>query len=117
MYVMLMKPSDPKYGGPDFQIAKGHVEGGEDSKTAALREAFEELGLLSRNIVSVEYLGEYLGYTHIYYGEIKDRRDFAEPGWETGETMWLNTKEFHAIGRAIHIPVLDMLLRMLTKRD
>lgn len=117
IYVMLMKPSDPKFGGNEFQIAKGHIDPGEDSKTAALREANEELGLLESNLVSVEYLGQYLGYTQIYYGRVKNRNDFTEPMFETGETTWITVSEFHTIGRAIHIPILDMLLHMVTKKD
>jgi len=110
IYVMLMKPSDPRFGGDEFQIAKGHVDPGEDSVTAAMREAMEELGLLAHNIVSIKYLGKYLGYTDIYYGQIKNKNDFITPMYETGETAWMTINKFFEIGRPIHKPIFNELL-------
>ena len=43
--IALMKPSDPKYGGSSFQVAKGIIEDGEDPKEAAIREGQQELGI------------------------------------------------------------------------
>ena len=111
--VLMMKPSDPKYGGPDFQIAKGHVDFGEDAKTAGLREAEEELGLRMCNVVAVLHLGNYLGNTEIYYGEVRDREDFGAPSYETGETRWMTFDQFFKTGRGIHKGVLNDLQSVL----
>jgi len=106
VYVMLMKPSDPKYGGGEFQIAKGHVDPGEDNITAAMREANEELGLRKDNVVSVEYLGNFLGYTAIYYGKVKNKDNFDKTTYETGATTWMTVNKFLNIGRGLHKPII-----------
>jgi 8-oxo-dGTP pyrophosphatase MutT (NUDIX family) len=71
--MMFMKPSNVEYGGDRFQIAKGRIEDGEDTKTAALREAREELGMFLSNIVSTEELGVFMGRTTVYIAKMKDR--------------------------------------------
>lgn len=44
-YVAVMKPSDPKYGGTEFQFCKGQVEVGDTFKITAIKECEQELGL------------------------------------------------------------------------
>lgn len=105
VYVMLMKPSDEKYGGDKFQLAKGRVESGETSLEAALREANEELGLKYSNIEDISYLGTFLGYTDVYYGKVIDKNDFQETTYETGETAWMTVEEFLDKGRDLHKPL------------
>jgi len=53
--MMFFIPSDFRYGGDKYQIAKGRVDPWEDVETAAIREAFEELGLNKRNIKKLFY--------------------------------------------------------------
>ena len=48
--MLFMKPSKKKFGGAEFQIAKGKREKGESDEKAAFREAREELGLFSGNV-------------------------------------------------------------------
>ena len=59
--MMFMMPSDPKFGGSNYQIAKGRKESGETDLEAAIREASEELGLKPSNIESInkEFLGSF----------------------------------------------------------
>ena len=114
IHMMFMKPSDSKYGGNEFQIAKGRVEDGEHAKDAALREAGEELGLRSNNVVSINHLGTFLGYTDIFYGPIKDMEDFGKTTFETSETTWMTPEEFFNTGRSIHIPIIKSLLRKVS---
>jgi 8-oxo-dGTP pyrophosphatase MutT (NUDIX family) len=104
----LMKPSSPVYGGDRFQIAKGRIEKYENPKQAALREGFEELGLLEENIIKLDFLGEFLGRTYIYIAKIRNPQKFSNFTFETGETKWLSYSEFKEIGRGIHIPVLEV---------
>ncbi len=100
--MMFMKPSNPEFGGHEFQIAKGRVEDGEDVRTAALREAKEELGLFLSNLSTVEELGVFMGRTTLYVAKVKDRSLFGEPSFETMETAWLSLDQFAHIGRDLH---------------
>ena len=113
LYVMLMQPSNPKFGGSEFQMAKGRVEEGETHMEAAIREATEELGLRECNIVSTQFLGLYFNYTEVYYGEIKDKDDFGDFHFETGATKWMHIDEFFVTGRGLHRPIFgDMKLKL-----
>ena len=111
IYMLFMKPSDKKYGGDSFQIAKGKVEDHESDKEAALREGFEELGLLQENITEIIDAGSYLGRTAIFLARIKDKDNFGEYHFETAETKWLTIEEFASIGRNIHIPIVKQIIK------
>lgn len=103
---MFMKPSDPKFGGPDWQIAKGRVEGDDDNMTTALREGEEELGLKESNINYVSELGYYLGRTSVFVCNVIDMEDFGPFHYETGDVVWLTRKEFDQLGRSLHRPIV-----------
>ena len=100
---MFMKPSDPNYGGDDWQIAKGRFDEGEDDPQAvAIREGSEELGLRESNIKKVDFLGKFLGKTFIYTCEVESMGNFGEFHFETGATVWLTADEFKDYGRELH---------------
>jgi 8-oxo-dGTP pyrophosphatase MutT (NUDIX family) len=111
--ILFMKPSNANYGGPDFQVAKGKIEKGEDAETAAIREASEELGLKPKNVKKVKYLGKFLGYTEVFYGEIIDKDNFTEFTYETEETKWMTVEEFLESGRKIHRPIVKAFLKAI----
>lgn len=111
IYMLFMRPSDEKYGGDTFQIAKGKVEDNESDREAALREGFEELGLLSENIEELIDVGSYLGRTSIYLARIKNKDNFGEYHFETKETKWLSFSEFEKIGRNIHVPIVRQIIK------
>jgi 8-oxo-dGTP pyrophosphatase MutT (NUDIX family) len=115
--MMFMKPSDPKYGGKEFQIAKGRYEDGETAYNAALREASEELGLWHGNITETHDLGTFMGRTSIYLTKIRDRGMFGDPCFETGEVAWLTPEEFEAIGRDLHKPVIKAAVRLIKEKE
>ena len=117
VFIMFMKPSDSKYGGDSFQIAKGKVDPGEKHVDAAIREASEELGLKKSNLETIEYLGKFLGYTDIYYGRVINKDDFDPYNYETGDTKWMNIDEFLKIGRSIHIPIIREFWESVTKHE
>ena len=105
--MLFMRPSDPTYGGNQFQIAKGKIDDGETNEAAAFREGFEELGLLPENIVSRKYLGTYLNRTSIFICEINNPNKFGPHTYETGETKRLTYHQFESgYGRDIHIPIV-----------
>ena len=110
-----MKPSNPKFGGKDFQIAKGKQEQGESDKETAFREAGEELGLFSGNIVHKHDLGNFLGRTRVYLAEIKDPDMFGDPDDETGAVKWMTPEEFHTNGRGLHKPIVKAAKRWIVK--
>ena len=87
--VRVMKPSDPAYGGTDWQMAKGEMEPGLGPEQNALKEAHEEVGLKDSNIRQLTKL-LYKSRLHVYAAEIIDPDDFDEPHWETGAVTWLS---------------------------
>jgi 8-oxo-dGTP pyrophosphatase MutT (NUDIX family) len=114
LLMLMMQPSDADYGGDKFQIAKGKVEEGETSNQAAVREASEELGLVPSNLRNLEYLGKFLGYTDIFYGEIEDKNNFGETTYETGATKWMTIEEFLSSGRGLHKPIIKAFQRAIS---
>jgi 8-oxo-dGTP pyrophosphatase MutT (NUDIX family) len=115
--LMFMKPSDAKFGGDTFQIAKGKHEKGETPIEAGLREASEELGLFAGNITETYDLGTFLGRTSIHIVKIADKEMFGDPCNETEETAWLTPDEFYAIGRDLHKPVVKAAVRMIKRQE
>lgn len=111
--MLFMKPSDPKFGGDQFQISKGKQEENEQPFDAAIREGSEELGLRSLNVEQVYPLGTYLGRTEVFLARITDPNDFAEPHYETGETKWMSAEEFKQEGRDIHRPIVKAAIELL----
>lgn len=106
--MMFMMPSDAKYGGKVFQIAKGKVDEGENPLQAAVREANEELGLREGNIKWLRKCGLFLNTHHIYIVEVNSMDDssFDKPHFETGETIWMTEEEFMDAGRELHKPII-----------
>lgn len=102
--MLFMKPSDSKYGGEEFQIAKGRIDDGENPLDAAVRESNEELGLKPTNIKWIKKSGLFLGNHHIYIAEVHsmDRSAFGPVTFETGDTKWMELDEFLDIGRPLH---------------
>ena len=113
--MLFMKPSDPKHGGKDFQIAKGKREEGETDEETAFREAREELGLFSGNVIQRTDLGTFLGRTRIFLAEIKDKDMFGDPDDEVSEVKWLTPDKFNSKGRTIHRPVVKAATRKIKK--
>lgn len=110
-----MTPSDPDFGGDRPQVAKGNVDEGETTEVAALREGFEELGLLAENVVSTEYLlthdvASQSGDTFslaLYAAEVKFQHAFGVPHYETKEVSWFTMEEFARWGRESHVKLVQ----------
>jgi len=108
--MMFMVPSDPTYGGPDFQIAKGFVDGNESIKNAAVREGSEELGLITSNIISISKIGSKIVtgdldtyQMTVYVAEVSDPGNFGETDYETGDRAWLTMDEYAVKGKKSHL--------------
>jgi 8-oxo-dGTP pyrophosphatase MutT (NUDIX family) len=115
--MLFMKPSKKKFGGGEFQIAKGKREEGEADEDTAFREAREELGLFSGNVSLRTDLGNFLGRTRVYLAKIEDPEKFGDPCEETGEVKWMTPKEFNKSGRSIHRPVVKAAVRKIKKLE
>lgn len=113
--MLFMKPSNEKYGGEKWQIAKGKQEDNESIRETALREANEELGLFNGNIERFDSIGEWLGRTTFFIACIKDKAMFGDPHFETSETKWMSLDEFMDVGRDIHKPVVKAAHRKIVK--
>lgn len=116
--MMFMKPSDGKYGGTNFQLAKGKVDDGEKTKKAAYREASEELGLFKENTKNNHKLGVFLGYTTVYVCEVIDKELFGDPTTpeEVADTGWLTPEEFQKEGRDLHKPLVKAAVRHIEQQ-
>lgn len=116
--MLFMQPSKKKFGGAEFQIAKGKREEEEDDETAAFREGREELGLFSGNVSERTDLGTFLGRTRVYLAKIEDKEKFGDPiGDETGAVKWMTPTEFKDSGRRIHRPVVKAAVRQIKKQE
>lgn len=108
--MLFMIPSDQRYGGSDPQMAKGRIDDDEKPEETALREAKEELGLISGNIDgSLEYFGVHLGRTHVYACEVKSQDRFGIFSGETEDTRWMTEDDFRKNGRDIHRDIVAMV--------
>ncbi len=115
--IMFMKPSNAKYGGAEFQMAKGKHEPGESAKEAGMREANEELGLFKGNVEHTKNLGVFLGRTTVFVCKIKDPDMFGDCCDETDETKWMTPEEFQKEGRDLHKPVIKAAVRYIKKKE
>lgn len=115
--MMFMRPSNPKFGGDRFQVAKGKIDKGEDIETGAYREAQEELGLFMGNVENKVKLGKFLGRMHVFLSRIKNKDMFGDPNYETGAVTWMTLDEFLADGRDLHKPIIKAAHRWIQRNE
>jgi 8-oxo-dGTP pyrophosphatase MutT (NUDIX family) len=124
LLMMFMVPSDPKFGGSHFQIAKGGVDETDASQeAAAVREGEEELGLSPANIKKIEHLitSSFTGRTEsyklsVYLAHIKDPMAFGTPHFETGKVGWLTAADFASKGRGIQNSFVQLAAQKLQRK-
>ncbi len=114
--MMFMKPSDKKFGGENFQIAKGKIEDGETPIEGAFREAKEELGLFGPNVEQTDSLGRF-GRINIFIAKIKDPGMFGDTTFETGAVTWWNPQQFQSQGRGWQKPIVKAAVRKISKLE
>lgn len=108
--MLFMRPSNVKYGGNCFQISKGKLDDEDEgcSRTAAVREAVEELGLRESNIDGeVIFVSEPFPRMSVYICKVKNQEDFDPFDGETLATKWMTVREFISHGRELHVPVVQ----------
>ena len=105
---LFMRPSNPQYGGPHLQIAKGKIEQFEEPVDAAVREACEELGITKDSFfpqtLSLIWEDKYSNglFCKIWMARLKDNIILQQPCYETGEIAYLTLENFLLYGRDIH---------------
>lgn len=114
---MFMVPSDPNFGGTKPAIAKGNIDPGETVIEAAVCEAEEELGLVKTNIISetvrLIWTG-HKGYSMtVFMCEVRDKKNFVKPHFETGSTHWLTAKQFNEQGKSWQISIVNKARSLL----
>lgn len=114
MKMLFMQPSDSKYGGSDYQIAKGQIEEDEEPYDTAIREAQEELGLRPDNIDQIFECGKWLGRTYFYVATVHDKEDFGDFHFETASTQWMTPEEFMDTGRELHREIVQYAASIIT---
>lgn len=102
--MLFMIPSDPLYGGSDYQIAKGTQDyDNEFPIEIAKREGQEELGLKLDNILgdfTFAYKSKMSLYDlYVYIARIKNVNNFDPFDKETGKTSWLTIDELPKMRR------------------
>lgn len=112
--MLFMKPSDPTYGGTEWQIAKGGIDPGEKPINAAIREGKEELGLLKNNIKKI-YPALNEKNLSVFCCSIKDKNKFTKPHFETKSTKWLNWGQIYSQGRRWQIKYIAAAYRIAKK--
>ncbi len=114
--MMFMKPSDKKFGGERFQIAKGKIEKGETPIEGAFREAKEELGLFGPNVLESTELGRF-GKIYMFLAKIKSPDMFGDTTDETGAVVWWTPEQFQAHGRNWQKPIIKAAVRKIKKLE
>lgn len=120
---MFMISSDVAFGGLDPAIAKGHVDDGESEMQAGIREAEEELGLVTSNLkhetIQLAWKGNIDGLTEqyplsVFIGEVKNKNDFVKPHYETASVIWLTEEEYIKSGRKSQAHIVKVAAKLLS---
>lgn len=115
--MLFMVPSDPKFGGKKFQIAKGKIDSTDASiEEGAFREAQEELGLFLPNISERHEVGRF-GNIHVFVAKIKDVDQFGQHDYETGEVKWMTPEQFQSKGRNWQKPLVKAAVRTIKRKE
>lgn len=124
VYFFFMKPSDPRYGGPNFQIAKGGVEKGDSIIKTAKKEAHEELGVTSSNLKNMKKV-DVIKYDsdkwdlhydlHIFIAQVLNSKNMDKPHYETGATKWMKYSDAIKKVRRDQISTIKKAYREISK--
>ena len=124
--LLFMKPSDARYGGSHFQLCKGKMDvDGESLEEVARREAEEELGLVSDNILSFYFLLSDVAHhasgrktlIHLFAAKVMDPAKLVPFGYETGEVVWYKVSEAVANIRNCHRPFIFNAVEKIVRTE
>jgi 8-oxo-dGTP pyrophosphatase MutT (NUDIX family) len=103
-YLVLRRSADKDFGGGAWECVTGRVDQGEGFTDAALREAYEELGVHAR----IDFI---MGTMHFYRGEATPENEMVgvqfccsietpeaiKTSWEHAEYRWVTAGEAQAL--------------------
>jgi 8-oxo-dGTP pyrophosphatase MutT (NUDIX family) len=100
--IMLVIPSDPAYGGSNYQISKGRQDGNEKPIETAKREAKEEMGIKKLSDVFQVSKTILTGMTRSYNfflfaGKMNDPNDLGKVDFEISHRDWLDADNLQNI--------------------
>ena len=115
--VLLIKSSNPMFGGTAWQLPKGMIDPGESPDSAAFREAKEEAGILEKDVVKISDLGIFkMSQLKHPYGmkmiavETHKAKVSGTYHFETGATKWFTIEDAAKVIRSDQKPILDKFI-------
>ena len=111
VHVCLMIPSDPQFGGPDWQFAKGHIEHGESESDCAVREAIEELGLKSEEVCQPWHVTDSRRIS--WWAAEVTSMDLVDHSYESADARWYPVSTAFEVLREWQAPFLSKFIGML----
>lgn len=113
--VWVVAPSNA-FGGYEATFPKGRVDPGTDLRPTALREAYEESGLLVELHAFLIDVPRSLTYTRYYIAK-RLAGDPSQMGWESQAVMLVpQTKLGKVLNNSNDTPILEAITRYLTAR-
>jgi 8-oxo-dGTP pyrophosphatase MutT (NUDIX family) len=116
IYFLCMRPSNSKYGGTHYQFCKGRIDDGETSKSAAIREATEELGINPNYASPLVFVNRVMNGTCDLYICEYNYNSYPETTEETLHTAFLSEEEFMLIGRDWQKPIAKMISNFINQQ-
>ena len=111
--ILLLKSSNPMFGGSAWQLPKGGIDPGETPANAGFREAKEEAGLLESDVKNISNLGDFpmTGMTdtyviHFISVETLKPKLSGQYHYETGATKWFTVEDALKVIKKNQKPVL-----------
>ena len=118
--VLLIKSSNPAFGGTAWQLPKGQIDPGETPDQAGYREAKEEAGLMDSDVLKVIDLGTFtlkgmMETYGIHFQAVETHKPKVSCTYhfETGETKWFTVEDAEKLVRKDQKQVLDKLISVL----
>ena len=118
--VLLIKSSNPMFGGTAWQLPKGQIDPGESPEEAGFREAKEEAGLLEADVLNKSVLGNFKlrgqGESHFSKFLAVETHTAKVTGtyhFETGASKWFTLEDAAKIIRHDQKPRLAKLMSKL----
>lgn len=118
--VLLIKSSNPAFGGTAWQLPKGQIDPGESPDQAGYREAKEEAGLRDSDVVKITDLGTLtlkgmMETYAIHFQAVETHKPKVSGTYhfETGETKWFTVEDAEKLIRKDQKQVLDKLISKL----
>lgn len=115
--ILLIKSSNPMFGGTAWQLPKGQVDPGETPEQAGFREAKEEAGLLEADVLNKMVLGNFKlrgqgkgNFSKFLAIETHTAKVTGTYHFETGETRWFTVEDAAKLIRHDQKPILAKLL-------